>query len=182
MFTAPFYQTARWQQVAINLFYGWGFNFYRLENQLRSDDLLIREKVSYLLTHAHAAIAAAESEFRQQQLPPPTREQPFADPQAIRQAKGLAALGHSVATIESAIRAAPVPENDRMWQRHRREANLLAQLLEIDTALVAIANAFATQCDTEGSPWILHASAEIQATVQELNNLLHQRNLVLSSC
>ena len=29
-------------QTASLLFYGWGYNFYRVENQLRADDLLIR--------------------------------------------------------------------------------------------------------------------------------------------
>ena len=37
------------KQVLSNLFYGWGYNFYRKENQLRADDLLIRSKVSELL-------------------------------------------------------------------------------------------------------------------------------------
>ena len=37
-----FYDTDALTEIAINLFHGWGYNFYRVENQLRADDQLIR--------------------------------------------------------------------------------------------------------------------------------------------
>jgi len=40
-----FYNLDAVEQIGVNLFYGWGYNFYRLENQLRADDLTIRAKV-----------------------------------------------------------------------------------------------------------------------------------------
>ena len=43
-----FYDVGPLRQVAINLFYGWGYNFYREENQLRADDQLIRSKAAWL--------------------------------------------------------------------------------------------------------------------------------------
>ena len=37
---ASFYDAGPLKQLAVNLFHGWGYNFYRKENQLRTDDLL----------------------------------------------------------------------------------------------------------------------------------------------
>jgi hypothetical protein len=59
-----FYDADAVEQIAINLFYGWGYNFYRLENQLRADDLLIREKASWLLGQSRTIVEAAESAYR----------------------------------------------------------------------------------------------------------------------
>jgi len=42
---SAFYDQGPLSQIAINLFYGWGYNFYRQENQLRADDQLIRAQV-----------------------------------------------------------------------------------------------------------------------------------------
>ena len=47
------------EKIAVNLFYGWGYNFYRLENQLRADDLTVRAKVGWLLGQARAAVETA---------------------------------------------------------------------------------------------------------------------------
>jgi hypothetical protein len=41
-----FYDAGALRQVATNLLYGWGYNFYRIENQLRADDRLVRCLVS----------------------------------------------------------------------------------------------------------------------------------------
>jgi len=62
-----FYDQGSLQKVAINLFYGWGYNFYRLENQLRADDQLIRRKASELLGQANAILSQAESDYRRHQ-------------------------------------------------------------------------------------------------------------------
>ena len=35
MTTSAFYNVDALEKVAINLFYGWGYNFYRQENQMR---------------------------------------------------------------------------------------------------------------------------------------------------
>jgi hypothetical protein len=39
--TSRFYNVGPLSQIAINLFYGWGYNFYRLENQLRGKERTI---------------------------------------------------------------------------------------------------------------------------------------------
>ena len=56
-----FYDAGALRQVATNLFCGWGYNFYRLENQLRADDQLVRSNAAGLLGSAMASVSAAET-------------------------------------------------------------------------------------------------------------------------
>ena len=124
------------KQVLANLFYGWGYNFYRRENQLRADDLLIRGKLSELLGQCRAHAAQLESDFRREHLAPPTREHPFPDAAAVSAAQALERAAHKIDALETAIRTAPVPEMDRIHQRHRNERTTLEQLVAADGDLV----------------------------------------------
>ena len=66
-----FYDAGVLRQIATNLFYGWGYNFYRAENQLRADDQLVRSKAASLLGIAMASVIAAETEYRREFSPRP---------------------------------------------------------------------------------------------------------------
>ncbi len=136
MAVPPFYEARQVAQVAINLFYGWGYNFYRKENQLRADDLLVRAKVCELLGAARTGVAAAEVDYRRTFLPPPSRAAPRPDPAAMRDAQALESLGRDLGALEGRIRALPVPENDRMSQRFRSEADTTTRLVAADQAMV----------------------------------------------
>ncbi len=68
-----FYDADLDEKLLVNLFTGWGYNFYRVENQLRADDLMIRARVCDMLGSARAALAAAEAAYRHEFLRPPTR-------------------------------------------------------------------------------------------------------------
>lgn len=127
------------RQVLSNLFYGWGYNFYRKENQLRADDLLIRAKVSEILSAVRARFAGLERDWRRVHLPAPTRERPFPDPAAIATAQGLQRVQQSLESLETKIRAAPVPEMDRVMQRHVGERDALEHLAAVDGKLVMAA-------------------------------------------
>lgn len=119
-----------------NLFYGWGYNFYRKENQLRADDLLIRGKIGELLGECRGYLKQLETDFRRIHLPPPTREQPLADRSAVATAQALERCQRDVEAFETRIRNAAVPEMDRIHQRHRNERDTLERLATIDQALV----------------------------------------------
>src|SRR6185437_6659531 len=116
-----FYDQGSLQKVAVNLFYGWGYNFYRLENQLRADDQLIRRKAGELLGQANAALGRAESDYRRDHLPPPTREKPYPEAEAAAAAQAIERLIRDIDGLRGRINAMPVPENDRMTQRYREE-------------------------------------------------------------
>jgi hypothetical protein len=124
------------KQVLSNLFYGWGYNFYRRENQLRADDLLIRGKLSALLAECRKHVGELEERYRREHLPAPTREHPYPDPAALATVQALHRASQRIESLETAIRTAAVPEMDRIHQRHRIEGATLAQLVEVDSALV----------------------------------------------
>jgi hypothetical protein len=42
--------------LATNLFYGWGYNFYRIENQLRADDQMIRSRTPSWIVRAGVSL------------------------------------------------------------------------------------------------------------------------------
>ena len=125
------------KQVLANLFYGWGYNFYRRENQLRADDLLIRSKLSELLGQSRAQVQGLEAAFRREHLPAPTRAQPFPDAAAVGAAQALQRAAQQIEALETTIRNAAVPEMDRIHQRHRNERATLERLVEADSAFVA---------------------------------------------
>lgn len=119
-----------------NLFYGWGYNFYRKENQLRADDLLVRGKISELLGQIRARISHLTSAFRADHLPPPSREHPFPDSAAIHTVQVLESFVKDIERLEVKIRTAAVPEMDRINQRHRNEQATLEALTATDLELV----------------------------------------------
>ncbi|MBD8881359.1 hypothetical protein IHE49_12780 [Rhodanobacter sp. 7MK24] len=123
-------------QVLSNLFYGWGYNFYRKENQLRADDLLIRAKVSEMLGQMRAHLAGLERDWRREHLPAPTREHPFPDAAAIATAQALQRAQQGLESLETKVRTAPVPEMDRVTQRHVNERDALERLAAVDGDLV----------------------------------------------
>src|ERR1700677_2957249 len=96
-----FYDAGVIRQIATNLFYGWGYNFYRLENQLRADDQLVRAKAGGLLGAAAGGGQAAESNYRREFLPAPTRGKPFPDAAAVAGAQQLERLFKSISAIEN---------------------------------------------------------------------------------
>lgn len=128
-------QAGSLRQLVENLFYGWGYNAYRAANQRRADDLLIRNEISHLIGQAREALREEEMAWRHIHLPAPTRDHPFPDSEAIRQVDGWARTQRALESLETAIRTAPVPENDRVWQRHRDEDATLVALRDADLAL-----------------------------------------------
>ena len=163
------------EKIAVNLFYGWGYNFYRLENQLRADDLMVRAKVGWLLGQAREGVERAESEWRRAHIPAPTREKPRPDPEAITVAQRLEAMSREIGALEGQIRAQPTPEEDRMTNRYRREAETLHRLLQCDLALVGGAETL--RRIVEDGPQA--RGVEIAAGLKSLARTLRERQSLL---
>jgi hypothetical protein len=174
-----FYDAPRLDQIAINLFYGWGYNFYRLENQLRADDLLIREKAGFLLGQSRAMLEAEQSAYRRRHLPPPTRAQPLPPPEAVEGARALEDLSAAVGALEGTIRALPVPETDRMTQRYRQEAQTLSALAAADRRLIGLAGALRETLEGRDHVWVLENRQAIQDALGLLQRQVRERQALL---
>jgi hypothetical protein len=83
----------RLYQLGVMLLNGWGYNWYREDNRRRADDLLIRSRASEHLANAAAHLRDLEGRYRRKYLPPPTRQNPSADPQHLATARQFRAVG-----------------------------------------------------------------------------------------
>ena len=175
-----FYDANFFTKAAIDLFHGWGYHFYRKENQLRADDLVVRARVSEFLAAARISVDAAEKAYRHEFLPPPSREKPRPDAEALRGAQELEGLGRAIGTIEGRIRALPVPENDRMTQRFRREAETLSRLVEADQSMVAQAEFVRAVLATADARWMLDNAASLRQQISALEATVQARRDILA--
>jgi hypothetical protein len=176
---SAFYNMGDLEKIAINLFYGWGYNFYRQENQLRADDHLVRSKMGVLLGSARKSVETAERDYRREFLPPPTRENPRPDPTAVANAQGIERLSRAIGGVAGLISSQPVPENDRMTQRYRQEAETLQQLIVSDQKLVGQAELLRSMVDAKKGAWLLENMAALQDGVSAIAETLRTRQLLL---
>lgn len=176
-----FHDAGALRQVATNLFYGWGYNFYRKENQLRADDQLIRSKAASLLGNAMASADTAESEYRREFLPPPTRAKPFPDAGAVASAQKLERLARAIGALEAALHHLPAPENDRMSQRYREEAPTLQALIEFDHRLVGQCELVRSMLNGQDGNAILKMLADLDAGLDAIRETMRNREAVLLS-
>jgi len=176
-----FYATDEIEQIAINLFYGWGYNFYKVENQLRADDQMIRSKAAWLLGEAATALSVAESDYRREFLPAPTRAKPFPDAEAVASAQNLERLHRELISLEQFIQQLPVPGNDRMTQRYRLEAPTLANLIHFDSLLVGQCELMRKSVTGVDAQTILRALPDLAAGIAAIRATLHDREAVLMS-
>jgi hypothetical protein len=174
-----FYDAGLLRQLATNLFYGWGYNFYRVENQLRADDQLVRSKAASLLGEAAASVSAAESAYRREFLPPPSRAKPFPDAAAVADAQRLERLAQAIGAVEATLQHQPVPANDRMTQRYREEAPTLGKLLDYDERLVGQCELMRTTVNGQGAATILKKLPDLEAGLAALRATLHDRAMAL---
>lgn len=173
-----FYDVGALGQVGINLFHGYGYNFYREENQLRADDQKVRTLVCELLARAQKALTAAEGVFRRERIPAPTRANPFPPPEVMADARRLEALCKAIGGVEGQVRHAPVPENDRMTQRYREEGATLAALVEKDTLLVGQAETLRAMVEGKKPDEILAVVAEVEEGVAAIAQTLAERRIM----
>ena len=133
-------EDSRLHRIGVMLLNGYGYNWYRLDNQMRADDLLVRSRASEHLESAVARLRDLEGRYRRKYLPPPTRAHPDPDPEHLATARHFRAVAERILEIDTKLRGAAVPPDDKIWLRQRGEIETLQRLGKCDVALVADAN------------------------------------------
>ena len=136
-------EESRLYRIGVMLLNGYGYNWYRLDNQMRADDLLVRSRASEHLESAAARLRDLEGRYRRKYLPPPTREHPDPEPQHLAAAQQFRDLAERILESDTKLRGAAMPPDDKVWLRHRGELETLQQLGICDVLLVARAKELA---------------------------------------
>jgi hypothetical protein len=121
------------------LLHGYGYNFYRRDNQVRADDLLVRQCAGQFLGDAAGKVQRLESEYRRRHLPSATREQPLPPADRLATHRSLRELGQEILALESNLRGLSAPPEDKITMRHRAELDTLKALLVHDVQFVSVA-------------------------------------------
>ncbi len=179
MENSAFYDAGLLRQLATNLFYGWGYNFYRTENQLRADDQLVRTKAANLLGMAATSAKSAEAEYRREFLPPPSRQHPFPDATAVANAQRLERLVREIGRLEGSIQQQPAPENDRMTERYRKEAATLKTLTHHDEQLAGQCELMRSMVTGKNAESLLQDLPKLESGLEAIRTTLRRREDVL---
>jgi hypothetical protein len=173
----------RLYRIGVMLINGYGYNWYREDNQMRADDLLIRSRASEYLERAAARLREREARYRRAHLPPPTREHPDPDPQHLVAVRQLRAAVERILEIDTELRGAAVPPEDKVWRRHRGEIDMLRRLGECDAILVGGAKAIDDLLAAEPPETAVDAGGEEQLdqSLGQLAAALARRNEILAA-
>jgi hypothetical protein len=114
-------------------------DLYTEKGRLRSDDLLVRERVSHELGAATATVRQLISRWRAERVPPSTREQPFPPAAAMEPIRQGERLVRAIEDTAASIRGLPLLSQDKVWDRVRRTG--LDELMQFDWTMVGEAMA-----------------------------------------
>jgi hypothetical protein len=114
---------------------------YSEKGRLRSDDLLIRERVGHGLASAAAVVRQLISAWRADRVPPSTRQQPFPPAEVMEPIRRAERLVKQIEDTSAAVRGLPLLNADKVWDRVRSAG--LDELLQFDWTLVGEADALA---------------------------------------
>jgi hypothetical protein len=114
---------------------------YTAKGRLRSDDLLVRERVGHDLGAACAKVRELASRWRAERVPPSTREQPFPPAAVMEPLRQADRLVRAIEDTATSVRGLPLLSQDKVWDRARGIG--LDELLQFDWTLVGEAAAMA---------------------------------------
>jgi hypothetical protein len=140
---------------------------------------LIRAKAGWLLGLAQNDVEIAEANYRRTAIPAPTRAQPYPDPAAVAAAQGLERLSRAIGAKLSRISGQPVPENDRMTERYRKEAATLEALGQRDEQLIGQCELLRSMVAGRDGAWLSANLADLEGGLAAIDSTLRDRAALL---
>ncbi len=120
-------------------------DLYSERGRLRSDDLLVRERVGHDLGSAAARLRELASRWRADRVPPSTREQPFPPAAVMEPLRQADRLVKGIEDTAASVRGLPLLNQDKVWDRVRSSG--LEELMQFDWTLVGEAEAMCAELD-----------------------------------
>jgi hypothetical protein len=121
-------------QAVMLAYTGWGYNFYSTTNKLRADDLLIRSKISGLLSRVAADLSGFGAKLAAT-VPAPSRQDPLPGRDIMAIVVELRRLSSEIDSLSVKITALTTPGRDKIWDRHRDQNTTLLRLQGFDLYL-----------------------------------------------
>jgi hypothetical protein len=149
---------------------------YTEKGRLRSDDLLIRQRVVHGIGEATTKLKQLISDWRTDRVPPSTREQPFPPAEVMEPIRRAERLIRSMTDLSTMVNGLPVLNQDRVWKRIGRAG--LDELLQFDWTLVGEADGLATAAGDWGSLDEVGA-ADVEARLKRIRDVATERRRYL---
>jgi hypothetical protein len=124
-------------------------DIYTEKGRLRSDDQLIRQRVTRGLSEGCARIRQLISQWRADRVPPSTRENPFPPAEVMEPIRRAERLIRAIDDVAALVKGLPVLNQDKVWDRVRRVG--LDELLQFDWTLVGESDVLARDLDQVGA-------------------------------
>jgi hypothetical protein len=153
-----------------------GSDIYTTKGRLRSDDMLIRERVGRGLGEASGRLRELVSRWRTDRVPPSTREQPFPPASVMEPVRNGERLCRTIEDVSASVRGLPVLNADKVWDRVRGVG--LDELMQFDWALVAESDGLATDLADCAELDAVDAAA-VEARLRRIRELMGERRRYL---
>jgi hypothetical protein len=164
-------------QVAMS---GFGYNFYDARNVARSNDQIVRARVSDVLGTAALTLSTLEKTYKAHAFPGSTREQPYPPPEVMGRIRAIDDLRKRIEALASALVAAETPATDSTWFRLRDERTLLQSLVAYDVVLAGGADRLAAAASLIAPSDVEDAAlAALESELQELQTAFTKRRNLL---
>jgi hypothetical protein len=145
---------------------------YSEKGRLRSDDLLVRERVGHGLAAAAAGVRQLASQWRADRVPPSTREQPFPPAGVMEPIRRAERLVRAIEDTSAAVRGLPLLNQDKVWSRVRSAG--LDELMQFDWTMVGDADALAADVQRASALDELDVAAH-EATLRRIREVMTDR-------
>lgn len=106
------------------------------ETKIKEDDRVVRTKTSDYLNMIRRDLKNFESGYRQEFLPPPSREKPFPDKKALAFVAEIKKIDLKIEHWETLVRGADSALDDKEWNRYKNKKVVLHELLQMDEQMM----------------------------------------------
>ncbi|CAB1129861.1 conserved protein of unknown function [Candidatus Hydrogenisulfobacillus filiaventi] len=146
---------------------------------IRANDLLVRQRVAQTLSAAAGQLRNREAEFRRTRIPVLSREAPEPPRELLATAAAAGRLARRLSDLAGEVLGLAMPAGDRVWRRVRAERTLLETLRSYDWLLVSLAEQL-ERAVREMGPYTDAAQLDpVAGALSALENALRDRREVL---
>ena len=149
---------------------------YTEKGRLRSDDLLVRQRVCHGVGEASTRLKQLISDWRTDRVPPSTREQPFPPAEVMEPIRRAERLIRTIDDAAALVKGLPVLNQDKVWDRVRRIG--LEDLLQFDWTLVGESDELARELDRVAELDQIDV-AGVEARVRNIREIVGERQRYL---